>query len=133
MGITEENSSHSEMCIGFNYNLPPNSCWYYPNFTRESEKEINELRDLYPNSEFLLLGDMTSCIGVLQLNLPHSWDTFENEDKEFNNPYGSRLSKYIVQNTEVKKLTGFCERKVSEILNRKYEVYTKAEVTKNGT
>jgi hypothetical protein len=76
---------------------------------------------------------MNSCIWFLLVNLPHSWYTFENVDKEFNNRYRSRLSKDIVHNTEEKKLTGFCERKVFEILNGKYEADTKAEVTKNGT
>jgi hypothetical protein len=40
--------------------------------------------------------------------------------KKCNNPYGSRLSKDIVYNTERKKLTEFCKTNVFEILNRKY-------------
>jgi hypothetical protein len=52
------------------------------------------------NAEFILLGDMNSCVGTLQVNLLYIWDTFKNIDKEFNNHYGSRLSKDNVYNTE---------------------------------
>jgi hypothetical protein len=54
--MREENSSHLEMYIGLIYNSLPNMCSC--NFTREVEREIDELRDLHPNSEFLLLRDM---------------------------------------------------------------------------
>jgi hypothetical protein len=58
ISMREENSSHVEMCIGFVYNALQNLCRYNPNFTTEVEREINELRDLHPNSEFLRLGGM---------------------------------------------------------------------------
>jgi hypothetical protein len=58
----------------------------------------------------LPLADMNNYVGALQANLPYSWNTFENAYKEFNNPFGSRLSKDIVCNTEGKKLIEFCER-----------------------
>jgi hypothetical protein len=64
----------------------------------------------------LLLGDVNSPVGALQVNLPHSWDTFENAAKEFNNPFGSRLNRDIVYSTEGKKLTEFYERNIFEIL-----------------
>jgi hypothetical protein len=63
------------MCTDVAYNVLPNLHWYNANFTRELEKEINELWDLYPNSEFLPLGDMNSSVGVLQANVPHIWET----------------------------------------------------------
>jgi hypothetical protein len=75
IGIREENSLQPEIC-GFIYNAPLNShwynpnftrnnaplnsCWYNPNFTTKLEREINGLRDVHPESEFLLLGDMNS-------------------------------------------------------------------------
>jgi hypothetical protein len=59
----EECSLHMEICIGFIYNAPPNSRWYIPNFMGELEKEINGLRDKYPKTEFLLMGDLNCRIG----------------------------------------------------------------------
>jgi hypothetical protein len=65
---------------------------------------------VHPESEFLLLGDTNSRVGTLQVNLPHSWDTLENGDKEFNT-YRSiaiiNLSKGVTCNTEGKKLIEF--------------------------
>jgi hypothetical protein len=42
-GVRGENGSHLEMFIGFVYSAAPNSCWYNPSFTRESERGINKL------------------------------------------------------------------------------------------
>jgi hypothetical protein len=53
---------------------------------------------------------MNCRVGEMQVNVSHIWDTCENADKEFKNPYGSRLSKDIVCNTEGKKLIEFHER-----------------------
>jgi exonuclease III len=128
ISVREESSSHLEICVGFIYNAPLNSCWYNPNFTRELEGEINGLRDAYPESEFLLLGDMNSRVRTLQVNLPHRWDTLENVDKEFNT-YGSRLSKDVTCNTKGKKLIEFFERNTFEILNGKYGADTNGEYT----
>jgi hypothetical protein len=75
IGIRGEKGLHFEMCTDFVHNSPPNSRWYNPNFTRELERETNELRGLHPNLEFLLLRDMNSLVGTLQVNLPHSWET----------------------------------------------------------
>jgi hypothetical protein len=69
IGVRGENGSHLEMCIDFVYSALANSCWYNPSFTRELEREINKLRDLHPNSEFLLFGDMNSHAGVLHVNM----------------------------------------------------------------
>jgi hypothetical protein len=68
-------------------------------------------------------------LGALQVNLPYSWDAFENAGEEFNNPYGCRLIKGYVCNTEGKKLAKFCERNIFEILNRKYGAGAKGEYT----
>jgi hypothetical protein len=57
-GVRRENGSHLDMCKGFVYSAPPNSYSYNPSFTRELQREINKLKDLHPNSEFLLLRDM---------------------------------------------------------------------------
>jgi hypothetical protein len=38
---------------------------------------------------------MNSRVGAMQLNLPHSWDACDNADKEFKNPYGSKLSNIL--------------------------------------
>jgi hypothetical protein len=74
---------------------------------------------LYPNSEFLILGDMNSRAGA-QVNQPHSWDTCEN---------GSRLSKDIVCTTEEKKLTEFYEINILENLKGKCGDDIKGEST----
>jgi hypothetical protein len=99
LNIREDCSRHLEICIGFIYNAPPNSRWYNPNFTTELEREINGLRDKYLQTEFLLMGDMNCRIGMLQVDLPHSWDGLENFSKEFNS-YGSRASKDSICNVE---------------------------------
>jgi hypothetical protein len=78
LNIREDYSLHLEICVGFIYNAPPNSRWYNPNFTRELEKEINGLRYKYPKTEFLLVGDINYRIGMLQVDLSHSWDALEN-------------------------------------------------------
>jgi hypothetical protein len=39
---------------------------------------------------------MNSRVEAFQVNLPHILNAFENANKEFNNPYGCRLSKGIV-------------------------------------
>jgi hypothetical protein len=52
-----------------------------PNFTRELEKEINGLRDKYQKTEFLLMGDMNCRIGMLLVDLLHSWNVLENVSK----------------------------------------------------
>jgi hypothetical protein len=78
LNIREDYSLHLEICVGFIYNAPPNSRWYNPNFTGELEKEINGLRDKYLQTEFLLMGDMNCRIGMLQVDLSHSWDALEN-------------------------------------------------------
>jgi hypothetical protein len=71
---------------------------------------------------------MNSRVGTLQVNLPHSWDTLENVDKELNT-YRSRLSKDVTCNTEGKILIEFCERNTFENLNGKYGADTKGEYT----
>jgi hypothetical protein len=124
----EDYSWHQEICIGFIYNAPSNSRWYNPNFTGELEKEINRLRDKYPNTEFLLMGDLNCRIGVAQVYLPNSWDGLEYVNKEFN-PYGRRTSKDNICNGEGRKLIEFCERNTFDILNWKYGADSKGEFT----
>jgi hypothetical protein len=128
LNIREDWSLHLEICIGFIYNVPPNSRCYNPNFIRELEKEINGLRDKYPKTEFLLMGDMNCRIGMLQVGLPHSWDGLENVSKEFNS-YGSRASKDSTCNVEVRRLIEFCERNTFDILSGKYGADTMGEFT----
>jgi hypothetical protein len=117
-----------EICIGFIYNAPPNSRWYNPNFIGELEKEINGLRDEYPKTEFLLMGDLNCRVGGAQVDLPHSWDGPENVNKEFNS-YGKRVSKDNICNGEGRQLIEFCERNTFDILNGKYGADIKGEFT----
>jgi hypothetical protein len=56
------------------YKAPQNSRQYNPNFTKELERDINNLSDSYPNSEFLIMGDWNSRIGTKQVDLPHFFD-----------------------------------------------------------
>jgi hypothetical protein len=128
LNIREEYSLHLETCIGFIYNASPNLRLYNPYFTKELEKEINGLRDKYPKTEFLLMGDMNCRIGLLQADLPHSWDALENVGKEFNT-YGSRVSKDSTCNIEGRQLIEFCERNNLDILNGKYRADSKGEFT----
>jgi hypothetical protein len=50
----------------------------------EVEDKSNEFRDLHLVAEFVLLGGMNSCVGAMEVNLPHMWDAFENVDSIIN-------------------------------------------------
>jgi hypothetical protein len=85
------------------------------NFTRELEREeINDMREMHPNAEFILLGDMNSCVGALQINLLYIWDTFKNINKECNNHYGRRISKDNVYNADGKNSLNFVKGVLSK-------------------
>jgi hypothetical protein len=60
----------------FVYKAPQSSRWYNANFTIELEEEIRDLRDQYLSTEFVLLADMKSHMGTMQVNLPHTHGTF---------------------------------------------------------
>jgi hypothetical protein len=65
---------------------------------------------------------------MLQVDLPHSWDTLENVSKEFNT-YESRVSRDSMCNTEGRQLIEFCERNTFDILNGKYGADSRGEFT----
>jgi hypothetical protein len=71
-GLKAKTNSDVELCMGFIYNAPQNSRWYNLNFTLDLEEEVNLLRDLYPLTEILIMGDMNSRIGDKQVSLPHT-------------------------------------------------------------
>jgi hypothetical protein len=85
--------SNAENFIGFVYNAPQTSQCYNPNFIRELEEEIKELSDRFLNTEFVTVGDMNSKAGTMKINLPHTWDCFDEIDKDNNNQFGNRVSK----------------------------------------
>jgi hypothetical protein len=60
VGLKDKPNSDVELCMGFIYNAPQNYRWYNPNFTLELEEEVNLMRDLYPLTEILIMGDMNS-------------------------------------------------------------------------
>jgi hypothetical protein len=59
-------------------------------------------------------------MGLLQVNLPHFRDSFEDADKDGDNRFGSLPSEDNLCNSEGYKLTEFCERNTFDILNGKY-------------
>jgi hypothetical protein len=64
--------------------------------------------------------DMNNWVGIMLVNLPHFWDSFEDTDKEWDNQFESQSSKDKVCNSEGKKLIEFCERNAFGVLNGKY-------------
>jgi exonuclease III len=120
IGVNGRTSPCIKVCLSFIYNSPQNSRWYNPSFSKELEGDINNLKDSYPNSEFLIMGDWNSRIGTKQVDLPHLFDIIDNWDNSSHNWYGSRKSKDTVCNTEGRKLIDFCEKNGLEILNGKY-------------
>jgi hypothetical protein len=71
VGVSKNRNIKTEICIGFIYNAPQTSRWFYHNFTRELEEEMKELSDQFFNTEFVIVGDMNSRVGIRQINLPH--------------------------------------------------------------
>jgi hypothetical protein len=120
VGVIKKRYSKVEICIGFVYNAPQSSWLYNPNFTRELEEDMKELSDRFLNAEFVIVGDTNSRVGIMQINLPHTWDCFDKIDKDNDNQFGKRGSKDFMCNTEGRKLTEFCERNRLEMLNGKY-------------
>jgi hypothetical protein len=129
IGLKAKTNSDVELCMGFIYNAPQNSRWYNPNFTFELEDEVNLMRDLYPLTEILIMGDMNSRIGNKQVNLPLTWDPNCEAEKMDYGLYNSRSSKDKCCNLEGKKLINFCERQAFHILNGKYGCDTVGEFT----
>jgi hypothetical protein len=70
--------------------------FHNPSFRREIEDKINELRDLHLVAEFVLLGDMNSCVGAMQVNLTHMWDVFENVDNIITLEVGQIKIRYAI-------------------------------------
>jgi hypothetical protein len=46
---------------------------------------MKELNDRFLNSEFVIVGDMKSRVGIMQINLPHEWDCFDEIDRNKDN------------------------------------------------
>jgi hypothetical protein len=128
IGVKSKTSSGIKVRISFIYKAPQNSWWYNPNITKELEGD-NNLRDSYPNSEFLIMGDWNSRTGTKQVDLPHIFDTVDIWDNSSHNWYRSRKSKDTVCNAEGRKLIDFCEKNGFEILNGKYISDTGGEFT----
>jgi hypothetical protein len=103
--------------------------WCNPNFTRDLEEEIGELREQFLNAEFIIMCDMNSRIGMMQINQPHVWQCFKEINKDTEYWLENRVSEDLVCNAEGRKLTEFCERNVFEILNGKYGEDTKVGFT----
>jgi hypothetical protein len=72
VGVSTKRNSKVEIYIGFIYNAPQSSQWYNPNFTRELEEEMKELSDRFLNTEFAIVEDINSQVGIMQINLPHT-------------------------------------------------------------
>jgi hypothetical protein len=82
MGGYEKSKSKVEICIGFVYNASQTSRWHNPNFTRELDEEVKELSERYLNTDFFIVGDMNCQVTIMQINLPHTWDCFDEIDKD---------------------------------------------------
>jgi hypothetical protein len=125
--VSKKRNSKVEICIGFVYNAPQASRWYNPNFTRELDEEMKELSDQFLNTEFVIVGDMNSRIGIMKINLLNTRDCFDEIDKDNDNQFGKRVSKDFACNAEGRKLIEFCERNRFGMLNGKYGEDTKSE------
>jgi hypothetical protein len=66
---------------------------------------------------------------IKQINLPHTWDCFDEIDKDSDSQFGYRVSKDFTCNAEGRKLIEFCERNMLEMLNGKYGEDTKGKYT----
>jgi hypothetical protein len=101
--VIKKRNSKVEICIGFVCNAPQSSRWYNPNFTRELEEDMKELSDRFLNAEFVIVGDMNSRVGIMQINLPHTLDCFDEIDKYNDSQFGKRISKDFSCNTEERR------------------------------
>jgi hypothetical protein len=93
--------------LGFVYNALQTFQWYNPIYARELEEQIKELRDQFPNTESVVVGDLNSRVGITQVKLPHTWDNFEDADKVRDNEFGNRLRKDRICSSKGKKLINF--------------------------
>jgi hypothetical protein len=80
VSVSKKRNSKVKICIGFIYSAPQASPWYNPNFTRELDEEMKELSDQFLNTEFMIVGDTNSRIGIMQINLLHTWHCFDEID-----------------------------------------------------
>jgi hypothetical protein len=103
VGVSKKRNSKAEICIGFVYNAPQSSRWHNSKFTRELEEDMKELSDRFLNAEFVIVGDMNSRVGIMQINLPHTWECFDEIDKDNDNQFGKRVSKDFTCNAEGRK------------------------------
>jgi hypothetical protein len=90
---------------------------------------MKELSDRFLNVEFVIVGGLNSRVGIMQINLPHTWDCLDEIDKDNDIQFGKRVSKDFMCNTEGRNLIEFCERNRLEMLNGKYGEDTKGEYT----
>jgi hypothetical protein len=77
----------------------------------------------------VIVGDMNSRVGIMQINLPHTWDCFDEIDKDNDNQFGNRVSKDFTCDAKGWKLIEFFERNMLEMLNGKYGEDTKGKYT----
>jgi hypothetical protein len=94
---------------------------------------MKELSDWFLNTEFVIVGDMKSRVGIRQINLLHTWDCFDEIDINNDNQFGNRVRKDLACNAEGRKegrkLTEFCERNMLEMLKGKYREDMKGKYT----
>jgi hypothetical protein len=62
---------------------------------------------------------MNRHAGVMQVNLPHTWDIFEDVDKDYDNQSDRESSRDKVCNVERRKLSKVCERNMLVMRNGK--------------
>jgi hypothetical protein len=57
-----------------------------------------ELSGRFLNTEFVIVGDINSRVGIMQINLPYTWDCFDEVGKDHGNQFCNRVSKNIMCN-----------------------------------
>jgi hypothetical protein len=87
------------------------------------------LRDSYTNSEFLIMADWNSRIGMKQVDLLHLFDITGTWDNNSHNWYENRKRKDTMCNAEGRKLLDFSENNRFKIINGKYRSDTGGEFT----
>lgn len=73
----------------------------------------------------MTVGGLNIRVGTMQIILRQTWDCFDKVNKDYDNQFGSRVSKDIVCNVEGRTLTEFCERNILEMLSGNYGIDTK--------
>ena len=118
-----------KLCVGYFYCPPVNSKWFNVCFTRDSNEEINMLREKYSNAECLIIADFNCRIGKRQVELPHLFDVWENWMLKAIIFGDKRYSKDKNCTAEGKKLVSFCATNNLKISNGKFGPDKRLEFT----